>query len=83
MSRIIKNPVMAATNKPGENNFQKQSNDNSEPSESEYVRLYRLDWLSDFEMLAAKYTHLGFTPDLACMTILEARGLYQWLQSLE
>lgn len=83
MSRKIKSPVKAATNKPGEIKFQKQSNDNLKLDECELTRILKLDWLSDFELLATKYAHLGFTPDLASLTILELWGLYQWLQSLE
>jgi hypothetical protein len=38
------------------------------------------DWLKELELLAWRFAHLGFGPDLAGMTLTELAALY-WLLS--
>jgi hypothetical protein len=38
--------------------------------------------LAHLEILAMRYSHLGFTPDLASMTATELLALYCWLLNL-
>ncbi len=40
------------------------------------------DWLNDLELLAWRFSHLGFSPDLAGMTAIELEGLYRYLARL-
>lgn len=40
------------------------------------------DWRTDLELLAWRFAHLGFGPDLAGMPILEIAGLYVYLRRL-
>ena len=37
------------------------------------------DWLKDLELLAWRFSHLGFVPDLYSMTAIELAGLYRFL----
>lgn len=41
-----------------------------------------LNWLHEFEMLCARYSGLGITPDIADLSLVEAWGLYCWLKGL-
>lgn len=40
------------------------------------------DWRKDLELLAWRFAHLGFGPDMAGMTTLELAGLYVYLRRL-
>jgi hypothetical protein len=40
------------------------------------------DWLKELELLAWRFSHLGFGPDLAGMTLLELTALYSYLSRL-
>jgi hypothetical protein len=40
------------------------------------------DWLKDLELLAWRFSHLGFGPDLCGMTMIELAGLYRFLSRL-
>lgn len=40
------------------------------------------DWMKELEMLAWRFSHLGFGPDLAGMTMIELTGLYCYLAKL-
>jgi hypothetical protein len=40
------------------------------------------DWLKELEVLAWRFAHLGFGPDLAGMTIVELAGLHAYLSRL-
>jgi hypothetical protein len=40
------------------------------------------DWLGQLELLAWRFAHLGFGPDLAGMSVLELVGLYAYLARL-
>ena len=40
------------------------------------------DWLKELELLAWRFTHLGFSPDLSGMTAIELAGLYCYLLRL-
>lgn len=40
------------------------------------------DWLKALELLAWRFAHLGFGPDLAGMTACELVGLYAYLARL-
>lgn len=40
------------------------------------------DWLKELELLAWRFDHLGFAPDLANMTMQELAGLYGHLKRL-
>lgn len=40
------------------------------------------DWLKDLELLAWRFSHLGFSADLAGMTAIELAGLYRYLARL-
>jgi len=40
------------------------------------------EWLKELELLAWKFTHLGFGPDLAAMTLCELAGLHHYLTRL-
>lgn len=37
------------------------------------------DWLNELELLAWRFSGLGFGPDLAGMTTIELAGLYAYL----
>ncbi len=39
-------------------------------------------WPEHLTMLAARFSHLGFGPDLAALTVAEAWGLYSYLTRL-
>jgi hypothetical protein len=41
-----------------------------------------LHWHEHLTMLAARFSHLGFGPDLAALTVAEAWGLYSYLTRL-
>lgn len=36
-------------------------------------------WLSELQMLAARFAHVGFGPDLAALGLANLYGLYLWL----
>lgn len=40
------------------------------------------DWIKELELLAWRFTHLGFGPDMAGMTVVELAGLYCYLSKL-
>jgi hypothetical protein len=40
------------------------------------------NWLDDLEMLAWRFSHLGFGPDMGGMTVVELVGLYAFLSRL-
>ena len=40
------------------------------------------DWLKELELLAWRFSHLGFGPDLAGMTMTELVGLHAYLSRL-
>lgn len=40
------------------------------------------DWIEGLEMLAWRFSYLGFGPDMAGMTLLELSGLYSYLTRL-
>lgn len=40
------------------------------------------DWLKELELLAWRFSGLGFSPDLAGMTLIELAGLYAYLARL-
>lgn len=40
------------------------------------------DWLKELELLAWRFSYLGFGPDLAGMTMIELAGLYAYLSRL-
>ena len=40
------------------------------------------DWLKELELLAWRFAHLGFGPDLAAMSVCELAGLYAFLTGL-
>jgi hypothetical protein len=40
------------------------------------------DWLKELELLAWRFSHFGFSPDLAGMTAIELAGLYRFLSRL-
>lgn len=40
------------------------------------------DWLKELELLAWRFSHLGFGPDLAGMTVIELMGLHAYLSRL-
>jgi hypothetical protein len=40
------------------------------------------DWLKELELLAWRFAHLGFGPDMAGMTAVELAGLYCYLSKL-
>jgi hypothetical protein len=39
-------------------------------------------WLEQLEMLLARFLHLGIGADLAALSLVEARGVYQFLLRL-
>lgn len=39
-------------------------------------------WLEELEMLAWRFSYLGFGPDLASMSAIELTGLYSYLSRL-
>lgn len=40
------------------------------------------DWIKELELLAWRFSYLGFGPDLAGMTSTELTGLYRYLSHL-
>ncbi len=40
------------------------------------------DWLKELELLAWRFSYLGFGPDMAGMTLIELTGLYSYLTRL-
>lgn len=40
------------------------------------------DWLQELELLAWRFSYLGFGPDMAGMTLIELTGLYSYLTRL-
>lgn len=40
------------------------------------------DWLKELELLAWRFGHLGFGPDLGGMSAMELAGLYRYLARL-
>lgn len=40
------------------------------------------DWIEGLELLAWRFSHLGFGPDVAGMTVIELSGLYCYLTRL-
>lgn len=40
------------------------------------------DWLKELEMLAWRFSSLGFGPDLAGMTVVELQALHAFLSRL-
>lgn len=43
---------------------------------------YSADWFNELEMLAWRFSSLGFGPDLVGMTLIELAGLYAYLARL-
>ena len=39
-------------------------------------------WMNELELLALRFSHLGFGPDLSLMTVVELAGLYSFLARL-
>jgi hypothetical protein len=39
-------------------------------------------WLKELQVLAARFGHCGITPDLAALTLAEARGVLAFLRRL-
>jgi len=40
------------------------------------------DWLKELELLAWRFSYLGFGPDMAGMSLIELTGLYSYLTRL-
>jgi hypothetical protein len=40
------------------------------------------DWLKELELLAWRFSHLGFSPDLAGMSLVELTALYSYLSRM-
>jgi hypothetical protein len=45
--------------------------------------MHNLDWLERLQMLCNRFSHLGITPDLAALSIIELWGLYRFLLHLD
>ena len=39
-------------------------------------------WIDELQLLALRFAHLGFGPDLSVMTVVELAGLYSFLARL-
>ena len=70
-----KNPVKAANQLPGIDKT--TENDHSlKQYKPEYLLSH--EWLNELEILFARYSGLGITPDIVGLTLIEAWGVYYW-----
>lgn len=87
MSDQNKSPALAGTKRSGQASKDKQNVTRTAASchacgQPLPASLQRLDWLEELQLLAARYSHFGFGPDLAALTVTELYGLYRWLSQV-
>lgn len=90
MSQKLKTPALAATRQPGQIGMRNGRKANSSGNTCQCPRcgflasapLFRPGWLDKLQQLAARYSGMGFGPDLAALTLIELHGLYLRLMKL-